>query len=124
MMAFTELELAALRSIFSEKPELALQLERQLSIATVIKRENTGVGFFTTISLPPTADAIDMSEPTSGETHARISGLEHGMGFVLFFDEGRIGTLEGFTYGSESTTELDLSSLTFDIVRVPVNRVS
>jgi hypothetical protein len=51
MMAFTELELAALHSIFSETPELASTLERQLTVATVQERENSGGGFFTTISV-------------------------------------------------------------------------
>jgi hypothetical protein len=124
MMRFTELELAALHCMFAEVPDLAPELERQLLVANVATRENTGVGFFTTISLPTTAGSVERSEPLSGETHARIPGLEHGLGFVLFFDEGRIKTLEGFTYGTESTTDLDLSALTFDIVRLPVNRAS
>jgi len=124
MTAFTELELAALHSMFSEQPELASYLERQLSVATVAKRENTGVGFFTTVSVPPAADPVGRSEPLRGETHARIPGLEHGLGFVLFLNDGRIETLEGFTYGSESTASLDLTSVTFEIVRVPVNRAS
>ena len=124
MTAFTELELAALHSIVSETAELAPQFERQLSVATVTGRENTGVGFFTTISMPPTTVAIDRVEPLSGETHARVPGLEHGLGFVLFLADGRIETLEAFTYGSESTSSLDLANLSFEIVREPVNRVS
>jgi hypothetical protein len=123
MTAFTELELAALHSIFSETPELARQLERQLSVATVTERENTGVGFFTTISVPPTTEQVERAEPLSGETQARVPGLEYGLGFVLFLDDGRIKTLEGLTYGNESTDSLDLTSLTFEIERVPVNRV-
>lgn len=78
MSAFTQLELAALHSAFSEAPELASQLEQQLSVATVTERENTGVGFFTTISVPSTAVAIERSEPLSGETHARIPVLSMG----------------------------------------------
>jgi hypothetical protein len=124
MMAFTKVELAALHSMFSERPEVAPQLERQLSVATVVERENTGVGFSTTISVPPDAPAIDTSEPITGETHARVPGIERDMGFVLFFDHGRIETLEGFTYGTESTVALDLTDLTFNIVKLPVNRVS
>ena len=94
MMGFTALELAALHSMFAEVPSLAQQLERQLSAASVTNRESTGVGFFTSISVPLTAEAVERSEPLSGETHARLPGLEHGLGFVLFFNEGRIATLE------------------------------
>ncbi|MEO8454789.1 MAG: hypothetical protein ABI454_06490 [Sphingomicrobium sp.] len=122
MTAFTELELAALHSRFSEQPELARKLERQLSVATVGKRENTGVGFFTTISMPLAVEPVERSEPLSGETHARLPSLEHGLGFVLFLEAGVIETLEGFTYGSESTASLDLTSVTLEIVRVPLTR--
>ena len=110
--------------MFSETPELAPKFERQLSVATATKRENTGVGFFTSISVPPTAEPVERLDPLSGETHARLPGLEHGMGFVLFLDDGRIKTLEGFTYGSESTASLDLTCVTFEIMKVPVNRAS
>ena len=123
MMEFTELELAALHAMFSERPELALQLERQLSAATVVERENTGVGFFTTIAVPADASPIDILEPLSGETHARLPALSTEMGFVLFFGEGHLQTLEGFTYDG-STAALDLANVAFDIVKLPINRVS
>jgi hypothetical protein len=114
-------ELAALHSIFSETPDLGPRLELQLSVATT-ERANTGVGFLTSISVPSTAIPIQRSEPLSGETHARVAGIEHGIGFVLFFNDGRIETLEGFTYGTEGTAALELADLTFNIVRLPVNR--
>ena len=123
MAAFTELELAALHSLFSERPELASKFEQQLSLARVVERENTGAGFFTMISVPADAPLINISEPLSGETHARIPGLEHELGFVLFVAGGRLNTLEGFAYGG-STAELDLENVTFEIVKLPVNRGS
>src|SRR6476659_4324470 len=113
MTAFTELELAALHSMFSEVPELAAQLEKQLSVASVVERENTGAGFFTRISVPSDAAPIGTSESLGGETHARIPGLEPGLGFVLFLEDGRLRTLEGFTYDG-STASLDLANLTFE----------
>ena len=89
----------------------------------MVKRENTGAGFYTTISVPPDAAAIDTSEPLDGcETHARVPGIEPpGLGFILFLEDGRLHTLEGFTYDG-STASLDLANLTFEIVKVPVNR--
>jgi hypothetical protein len=44
------------------------------------------------------------------------------LGFVLFVDDG-LRTLEGFTYGSESTASLDLANLAYQIVKLPVNRI-
>ena len=48
----------------------------------------------------------------------RSRELDHGMGFILFMEGGRIHTLEGFTYAN-STTELDLEDLNFEVVRTP-----
>jgi hypothetical protein len=88
MITFTELELAALHSIFSETPELASGLERQLEGATVTKRVNSGGGFFTTITVAD--DALPVSSPRvlGRQTQARVVGLEHGLGFVLFVENG------------------------------------
>ncbi len=123
MTTFTELELAALQSIFSEKPELASGLERQLAVATVTERENSGGGFFTTISVADEAPNVSSPKVLGHETHARVAGLEHGLGFVLFMEDGRLHLLEGFAWG-ESTAALDLTSLKFDVYQQPVHRVS
>jgi hypothetical protein len=90
MTAFTELELAALRSIFSETPELRTGLERQLATATVTDRENDGGGFFTTISVPDGVPQVSGPGVLGNETYARVTGLEHGLGFVLFMEDGRL----------------------------------
>jgi len=117
MTAFTELELAALLSIFSETPELQTGLERQLAAATVTVRENSGGGFFTTIAVPDDVPRVRGPKTLGYETHARVSGLEHGLGFVLFMQDGRLHLLEGYARGPESTALLDLAALTFDIFK-------
>lgn len=112
-----------LHSIFLETPELAPDLERQMERANATKRENTGCGFFTTIAVP--ADALQVSTPSvlGYETHARVHGLEHGLGFVLFMREGRMYLLEGYAWGSEGTASLDLFNLTFEIFNAPIQRI-
>ena len=124
MAKFTELELAALHSIFLETPELAPALEQQLAIATVVERENTGGGFFTTISIEGDAPRVVLSDVLGFDTQARVKGLEHGMGFVLFTEDGLIRLLEGFAWGPESTATLDLQSLEFDVYKQAPIRVS
>jgi len=124
MTAFTELELAALQSIFSETPELASGLERQLAVATVAERENSGAGFFTTISVADDVARVSSPKVLGYETQARIAGLEHGLGFVLFMDDGRLHLLEGFAWGPESTAALDLIALKFEVYTQPVQRLS
>ena len=124
MTEFTELETAALHSIFSETPELASALERQLAAATVTERENTGGGFFTTIAVADDAPCVSIPGVLGYETQARVQGLKHGLGFVLFLKDGRLETLEGFAWGPESTASLDLASLKFEIYNQPVRSIS
>jgi hypothetical protein len=122
MTQFTGLETTALRAIFSETPELAEALERQFEVAVVLKRENTGGGFFTTISVAGDAPAIICTSVLGHTTQARISGLKHGFGFVLFLKAGSLHLLEGFARAAESTRELDLSVVRFEIYSEPVQR--
>jgi hypothetical protein len=124
MSTFTELELAALHSIFAETPDLAPALQQQLAVATVTERENSGGGFFTTIAVDADAPRVVVSDVLGFETQARVKGLEHGIGFVLFTKEGLICLLEGFAWGPESTAALDLQSLEFEIYKQAPVRVS
>ncbi len=123
MSTFTDLEATALRAIFWETPALAPALERQLEVAEVGERKNSGGGFFTTIRVADDAPAIDGPSVLGYATQARISGLEHDFGFVLFIKAGRLHMLEGFAWGPESTHDLDLTTLRFEIYNEPVNRL-
>lgn len=124
MMAFTPLELAVLHSIFSETPEMAYALERQLAVATVKERENSGGGFFTTISVANDAPIASSPKVLGYETQARVAGLVNGLGFVLFMEDGRLHLLEGFAWGPESTAALDLTAVEFNVYKEPIQRVS
>lgn len=123
MTAFADLEVAALRAIFMETPELAPALERQLEASIVTKRENSGGGFFTTIAVADDAPTVSCSSVLGYATQARVRGLEHDLGFVLFIKAGRLHMLEGFAWGPESTHGIDLMALRFEIYNQPVQRV-
>ncbi len=123
MSAFTKLEVAALRSIFLELPALAPALERQFEAAEVGERENSGSGFFTTIEVADEVPAVICPSVLGAETQARISGLEHGFGFVLFIKAGKLHMLEGFSWAGESTCDLDLTALQFEIYKQAVQRL-
>ena len=58
----------------------------------------TGVGFFTDLVVDPVAPSVlPMRQVLSG-AGAGIDGVRHGAGFLLFVRDGRLATLEGFTY--------------------------
>ena len=123
MTGFTDLEVAALRAIFLETPELAPALERQLEASVVTERENSGGGFFTTIEVAKDTPAVNSPSVLGYDTQARIGGLEHGFGFVLFIKGGRLHMLEGFAWAPENTHDLDLAALQFEIYNQPVQRL-
>jgi hypothetical protein len=124
MTAFTELELAALHSIFSETPDLTSALEQQLVAARVTERENSGGGFFTTIAVADDVPAVSGPKVLGYETLARVDGLEDGFGFVLFMENGRLHLLEAYANGPENTAPLDLETLKFEIYRQTPIRLS
>ena len=123
MLSFTPLELAALNSIFQETPVIAHSLTAQLGAATPIERVNSGAGFFTTISVPSDAPPVAGPSVLGKETSVRVSGLEYGLGFVLFMADGRLSKLEGYAYG-ESTHLLNLDNIVPHVFRAPINRTS
>jgi hypothetical protein len=119
-MTFTQLEVAALRSIFSETPELAAGLGCQLAAATVTERENSGAGFFTTIRVPEDPPRVNSPKVLGYETHAHVEGMEYGLGFALFMEDGALHMLEGYALAG-STAVLDLTDLRFEVFRVAQN---
>jgi hypothetical protein len=116
------METAALRAIFAETPPLSSALQRQLDCATVTKRENTGGGFFTDIAVSEHASRVKCPKVLGYATHARVEGLEDGLGFVLIMKNGKLHLLEGHAWGPGSTASLDLHNLSFEIYHKPIKR--
>lgn len=121
MTAFTELERSAMLAIFAELPKLAADLKQQLTLATVTSRKNTGVGFFTNMHVADDAPRVHCDNPLNTDIHARIDGRQSDMGFLVWMEDGRIGTLEGYTY-ADSTEGLDLAALKFELYKAQVTR--
>ena len=91
-------------------------LKAQLSTATILRREYTGAGFYTYFSVDRASNrAIGGESPRSGP-NARIEGLEHGMGFILWLKEGYADCLERYSL-DESTTEVAFERVGFKILK-------
>lgn len=117
------LERAALRAIIGEAPGHAATLESQAACVRVVRRENSGAGCFTHLHVPDGVPLLSGISTLGDETHAHVPGLEHGLGFVLFVKDGKLGLLETYTVEPESTVALDFETLAFEIVRMPVMRI-
>ena len=112
MSSLSNLERAVLREIARHVPEHEPAFAAQLAEVNVVERENTGVGFFTTLSVT-SGPAIDGLKSPVGDVRAMVTGLQFGMGFLLWLENGLLHTLEGYTYGDDGTTGLDFETVSF-----------
>jgi hypothetical protein len=97
MDEFTDLERAVEEMILGGDDPRLPALRRQWDSATLVSREYTGVGFYTTLRVPKELALEGHPHLTAADVHADIEGLEHGAGFVLFVIDGLMETLEGYT---------------------------
>jgi len=98
MKEFTQLEAAVLKWM-AERLNIP-HLQEQIKVAVVTDREYTGVGFFTSLSVPSDTPSIHCSSPISGPV-IESNEIEHGGGAIVFLDDkGHIKTLEMYANGS------------------------
>lgn len=88
-------------------------LKDQIQTAVPTKREYTGHGFFTSLSVPLGLAAVLCKSPIDGPI-IEAKGIDDGGAAILFLDDaGRIETLEMYANGdcfSESVIDFELKS--------------
>jgi hypothetical protein len=114
---FTPLERDVLTAICSMHPEDRAALEAQLSTATLDGRENTGAGFYTRFTVDRASSMAIGGRRLRDGPAAKVAGLEHGLGFILWLEDGYADCLEGYSYGNESTSGAELETVKFEIVQ-------
>jgi hypothetical protein len=92
------LERAVLMLALAGDDPILRVLRSQLAVATTRERKFTGVGFFTSVHLPPSVAKADSASIRIADVVGELPGLEHGAGFVVFVDDGLLSALEGFTF--------------------------
>lgn len=99
MKTLNRLEQAVLNKLLSGEQPILTGLRVQAKKARLVSREFTGVGFFCSFEVPADVPNLATRENFGiSDVNASIEGLEHGAGFILFVREGRMITLEGFSY--------------------------
>jgi len=99
MDTLTPFEHDAIATILSGDHPVLYALRTQLAKCGVSEREFTGVGFFTSLAVPSDVPSAPVSKRLAlGNVHVPMEGVAHGLGLVLFVEEGRLAILEGFTY--------------------------
>jgi len=92
-------EQAVMDKLLAGDHPILVVLRRQAEVASLEKREETGVGFFCYFAVP--SEFPRVAEPEDfriSDVEAEMEGLGEGAGFTLLIEEGRLVMLEGFSY--------------------------
>jgi hypothetical protein len=116
-MHLEPLEVAVLAKLLDGEHPMLAALRLQLPALSVIKRERTGVGFYTSFSVSPVTLRAPLASVRFGDVEASIPGLAHGAGFLLYVDDGLLQMLEAYSYDEawpQQVTEFSLAYSTPD----------
>lgn len=114
MNELTKLEREVLLKLLDGDDESLFILREQLDAASVSEREMTGVGFYTTLTIPSNARRLSRVDTIRlGDVVARISGLDHGAGFVLYIQNGVLHLLEGYVYDEKWPPDVSFFELSY-----------
>ena len=92
------MEEAVLKKLLDGHLPLLIQLRRQLEQCTVAKREFTGHGFFTELTVPENIPRTTRLDIKFGDVIGEVPGLANGAGFLLYVKDGILDMLEGYSY--------------------------
>ena len=106
------IERAVLEAAAHDYPASADVLREQIATAQVTNFENTGVGFFSTVEVAREARPVSDQSPLDAATGS-VASIPHGMGFLVFLEDGHIALIEGYTYDG-STADLDFEMVAFE----------
>lgn len=116
MAGLTPLETAVLQEHCRQLgPQDAAALEMQIQRVAVLRRENTGAGFFTYLSTVKDASPPITADPRGCYVTAKINGVENALGFILWVKDGYVDVLEGYTMALPGTSGIDFTSIDFEL---------
>lgn len=108
------IERAVLDAAAQDYPASTEALQRQAETAQVVHFENTGAGFFSTVSVGPEAPLLAGRSPLDAATGS-VDGIENGMSFLVFFENGQLSLIEGYCNGGASTAGTNFADVQFCI---------
>lgn len=123
MTTFTKLEAAVLKLVCETEGKQLSASQRELlaahlATAKVVKRDNTGHGFYTTFEVDhgpvPRLECLNMIDaPTVSMVGL---GEDNSLGFILWAEDGYPTTLEGYQNGDVAGGTVDL--LDYDLAEL------
>ena len=92
-------EIDVLNHIIQEQPDkIQGILREQLNSISCFERDVFEGGIHLNFAKPDTPLRLDIKRDTLGSVAAKIKGMDHGMGFILWVTDGYISALECYTY--------------------------
>lgn len=113
MEGLSDLERAVLEKLLAGDHPTLVALRAQTEGGRLAGRENTGVGFYCSFEVPPEVPSVSPRDFEVDDVIGELQGLAHGAGFVLFVRDGRIDTLEGFSYDEPWPQQMSEFNLTY-----------
>lgn len=80
-------------------------LREQLPFATIREVQMTGHGFYAEFDVPADVPLAVPANFAGGNAEIVLAGATAAAGCVLFVRDGRLATLEGYTFGDEGWAE-------------------
>lgn len=105
--ALSLIEDAVLKKLLAGNLPLLVQLQQQLEVCSVEKREFTGFGFYTTLVVPGNIPRSAGLNIKFGDVIGDIPGLPSGAGFLLYVRDGVLDMLEGYSYNEPWPATID-----------------
>ena len=84
MEGLNNFEKAVLAKLFAGDHPLLAALRCQAEKARLVSRNYTGAGFYCAVAVPSHLPPLPHLDFQFGDVNAKISGLKHGAGFVVF----------------------------------------
>jgi hypothetical protein len=103
-----QLERRIIQALVATEGTTGEVLWSQYDQSSVLRRELTGVGFFTYFAVPDAAPRLrDSRNPIGRPILIELEGLQHGASAVLWTKDGVLDRLEVFTFSEPWPAETD-----------------
>ena len=122
---FTSLERDLIDAIARSSSPYASSFAAQATLAHVTERENTGVGFITTVDIDRRRCApLSAYRGVEGQVtdwiafHVEVAGLKRGLHACIGLRDGYFRQIEGMAYGNDGLGTLSLDALVASSIEI------
>jgi hypothetical protein len=114
MTGLTSLQKQVLEMLLNGDDEVLAILREQAKHGSVTSNKETGVGFYAEFVVPSEKQRTPGCQTFRlTDVHGTAAGVNHGLGFVLFVNDGALAGLEGYTYDEPWPNEIRELKLTY-----------